>query len=109
MHNSANVLFSPRDFSIGGSEARPSGIGSTTRYHLYSANGMLYAAAKGSDGAPGAEISISGSSLVIDYGISKYRLYLSEGEFTVKANGNTLLSVTENGLYVNGKKVLTEN
>ena len=95
-YNAVNVLLSSDSMSVGGS-----------RYSIQSSNGMLYASAKDSEGTLCAQISINGSELVINYG-SIYRLYLSDGEFTVKANNSPLLSVTATGLYVNGKKVLTE-
>lgn len=95
-NSSVNAFLSSDSMSVGGS-----------RYSIQSTNGMLYASAKDSEGTLCAQISINGSSLVINYG-SIYRLYLSDGEFTVKANNSPLLSVTATGLYVNGKKVLTE-
>ena len=108
-YNSANVLFSPRDFSIGGSAAHPSGIGGATRYHLYSANGVLHGDARDDDGNLKAQINIS-SDLVINYG-STYRIYLSEGQLEITGSGENAmsLSLTANGLYVNGKKVRTED
>lgn len=98
--NGASIKFSTDGFDISGKS------NGATKYQMYESNGMLYACAY-SGGSLAAQISISGSQLVINYG-TKYRLYLSDGEFTIKANGNTLLSVSENGMYVNGKRVLTE-
>ena len=95
-NSSVNAFLSSDSMSVGGS-----------RYSIQSSNGMLYASAKDSEGTLCAQISINDSELVINYG-SIYRLYLSDGEFTVKANNSPLLSVTATGLYVNGKKVLTE-
>lgn len=108
LYNAVNVLLRPEEFNVSGRKVRPSGIGGVDQYHLYASNGILHGEAHDDDGNHKAQINIA-SDLVINYG-STYRIYLSEGQLEITGSGENAmsLSLTANGLYVNGKKVLTE-
>lgn len=107
-YNSVDVLLSPNEFSVGGGKVRPSGVGGVNQYHLYASSGILHGEAHDDDGNLKAQINIA-SNLVINYG-STYRIYLSEGQLEITGSGENAMSLllTANGLYANGKKVLTE-
>lgn len=108
LYNAVNVLLRPEEFNVSGRKVRPSGVGGVNQYHLYASNGILHGEAHDDDGNNKAQINIA-SDLVINYG-STYRIYLSEGQLEITGSGENAmsLSLTANGLYVNGKKVLTE-
>ena len=108
LYNAVNVSLRPEEFNVSGRKVRPSGVGGVDQYHLYASSGILHGEAHDDDGNPKAQINIA-SDLVINYG-STYRIYLSEGQLEITGSGENAmsLSLTANGLYVNGKKALTE-